>query len=130
MIIGIPAYEGVDLLSTWTGPYEMFHWARFEIDVLAASPGLKTSGSGFSFLAHDVPVKTAVGAGQIELDGPRELRQHFERWLGLSVLQQSRMPSLPQRLPAVGADPDGGQALTIRFEMHRPGCHEYRIATG
>ena len=28
------------------------HWARFEIDVLAASPGLKTSGSGFSFLAH------------------------------------------------------------------------------
>jgi putative intracellular protease/amidase len=51
MIIGIPAYEGVDLLDM-TGPYEMFHWAGFDIDVLAASPGLKTSGSGFSFLAH------------------------------------------------------------------------------
>src|SRR5262249_62219220 len=51
MIIGIPAYEGVDLLDM-TGPYEMFHWAGFEIDVLAASPGLKTSGSGFSFLVH------------------------------------------------------------------------------
>ena len=48
MIIGIPAYEGVDLLDM-TGPYEMFHWAGFEIDLLATSPGLKTTGSGFSF---------------------------------------------------------------------------------
>jgi len=48
MIIGIPAYEGVDLLDM-TGPYEMFHWAGFEIDLLAASPGLKNTGSGFSF---------------------------------------------------------------------------------
>ena len=48
MIIGIPAYEGVDLLDM-TGPYEMFHWAGFEIDVLATSPGLKKTGSGFSF---------------------------------------------------------------------------------
>jgi cyclohexyl-isocyanide hydratase len=48
MIIGIPAYEGVDLLDM-SGPYEMFHWAGFEIDLLATSPGLKTSGSGFSF---------------------------------------------------------------------------------
>jgi cyclohexyl-isocyanide hydratase len=51
MIIGIAAYEGADLLDM-TGPYEMFHWAGFKIDVLAASAGLKTSGSGFSFLAH------------------------------------------------------------------------------
>jgi putative intracellular protease/amidase len=51
MIIGIPAYEGADLLDM-TGPYEMFHWAGFEIDVLAATPGLKTSSSGFSFLVH------------------------------------------------------------------------------
>jgi cyclohexyl-isocyanide hydratase len=49
MIIGIPAYEGLDLLDM-TGPYEMFHWAGFEIDLLATSPGLKNSGSGFSFL--------------------------------------------------------------------------------
>lgn len=48
MIIGIPAYDGVDLLDM-SGPYEMFHWAGFEIDLLATSPGLKKSGSGFSF---------------------------------------------------------------------------------
>lgn len=51
MIIGIPAYEGVDLLDM-SGPYEMFHWAGFEIDVVATSAGLKTTGSGFSFAAH------------------------------------------------------------------------------
>jgi transcriptional regulator GlxA family with amidase domain len=51
MIIGIPAYDGVDLLDM-TGPYEMFHWAKFEIDVLAVSPGVKTSASRLSFLAH------------------------------------------------------------------------------
>ena len=48
MIIGIPAYDGVDLLDM-SGPYEMFHWAGFEIDLLATTPGLKKSGSGFSF---------------------------------------------------------------------------------
>ena len=37
MIIGIPTYEGAGLLDM-TGPYEMFHWAGFEIDLLAASP--------------------------------------------------------------------------------------------
>src|SRR5215475_10446138 len=51
MIIGIPAYDGVDLLDM-TGPYEMFHWAGFEIDVLAESSGVKTTGSGFSFVVH------------------------------------------------------------------------------
>lgn len=51
MIIGIPAYEGVDLLDM-TGPYEMFHWAGFEIDLLSTSAGLKTSGSGFPFLVN------------------------------------------------------------------------------
>jgi transcriptional regulator GlxA family with amidase domain len=48
MIIGIPVYDGVDLLDM-TGPFEMFHWAGFEIDLLAAAPGLKTTGSGFAF---------------------------------------------------------------------------------
>src|SRR5262249_47715694 len=37
-----------DLLDM-SGPYEMFHWAGFEIDLLAASPGIKTTGSGLSF---------------------------------------------------------------------------------
>ena len=32
----------------------------------------------------DLPLQTAIGSGQIELDGSRELRRHFERWLGLS----------------------------------------------
>ena len=50
MIIGIPAYDGVDLLDM-TGPFEMFHWAGFEMDLLATEPGLKTSGSGLTFSA-------------------------------------------------------------------------------
>ena len=49
--IGIPVYDGADLLDM-SGPYEMFHWAGFDIDVLAASPGPKLTGSGFSFLVH------------------------------------------------------------------------------
>src|SRR6266851_2752079 len=49
MIIGIPVYDGVDLLDV-TGPFEMFAWAGFEIDLLAQAPGLKTSGRrGFAF---------------------------------------------------------------------------------
>ena len=32
----------------------------------------------------DLAVRGAVSSGQIELDGSRELRQRFERWLGLS----------------------------------------------
>jgi transcriptional regulator GlxA family with amidase domain len=48
MMIGVPAYDGVDLLDM-TGPFEMFHWAGFEIDLLATTPGLKTSGSHFTF---------------------------------------------------------------------------------
>jgi cyclohexyl-isocyanide hydratase len=50
MIIGVPVYDGVDLLDM-TGPFEMFHWAGFEIDLLAEAPGLKTSGSRFAFSA-------------------------------------------------------------------------------
>jgi cyclohexyl-isocyanide hydratase len=49
MIIGIPVYDGVDLLDM-SGPYEMFHWAGFEIDLLAETPGL-TTGSRFAFSA-------------------------------------------------------------------------------
>jgi len=32
----------------------------------------------------DLSMRAAISAGQIELDGGRELRQCFERWLGLS----------------------------------------------
>ncbi|MFI5001263.1 MAG: DJ-1/PfpI family protein, partial [Reyranellales bacterium] len=48
MIIGMPVYDGVDLLDM-SGPFEMFHWAGFEIDLLAAEPGTTTSGSGLTF---------------------------------------------------------------------------------
>jgi len=34
MLIGIPVYQGVDLLDV-TGPFEMFSWAEFDL-VLAA----------------------------------------------------------------------------------------------
>ena len=45
MIIGIPVYDSFDLLDM-SGPFEMFHWAGFEIDLLAAEPGPRTTGSG------------------------------------------------------------------------------------
>lgn len=48
MIIGIPVYDGVDLLDM-SGPFEMFHWAGFEIDLLAARLGPTTTGSGLTF---------------------------------------------------------------------------------
>src|SRR5262249_21808200 len=49
MIIGIPVYDGVDLLDV-TGPFAMFAWAGFAIDLLALQPGLKASGRrGFAF---------------------------------------------------------------------------------
>ena len=40
MIIGIPVYDDVDMLDV-TGPYEMFDWAGFEIDLLAENKGMK-----------------------------------------------------------------------------------------
>jgi cyclohexyl-isocyanide hydratase len=56
MIIGIPVYDGVDLLDV-TGPYEMFNWMpsagqSVEVLVLAETDGKKTSRDGFTFLPH------------------------------------------------------------------------------
>jgi len=49
MIIGIPVYDQVDMLDV-TGPFEMFDWAGFEIDLLAEKPGMKRFRSkGFAF---------------------------------------------------------------------------------
>jgi len=49
MIIGIPVYDQVDMLDV-TGPFEMFDWAGFEIDLLAEQPGKKRFRSrGFAF---------------------------------------------------------------------------------
>ena len=49
MIIGIPVYDKVDMLDV-TGPYEMFDWAGYEIDLLAEHKGMKQFRSkGFRF---------------------------------------------------------------------------------
>ena len=49
MIVCIPVYSGVDVLDV-AGPYEMFDWAGFEIDVVAAKRGT-------------VPVRVTKGSG-------------------------------------------------------------------
>ena len=56
MIIGIPVYEGVDLLDVM-GPYEMFKWASspdFEIEVLIIGETLRwvTTRDGVTFMPH------------------------------------------------------------------------------
>ena len=48
MRIGVATYDGCDLLDM-TGPFELFHWADFELDLLATTSGLKTTGSHFTF---------------------------------------------------------------------------------
>jgi transcriptional regulator GlxA family with amidase domain len=48
MNIGMPVYDDVDLLDV-TGPFEMFTWAKFSIDLLAAKPGLIRFRNGFPF---------------------------------------------------------------------------------
>jgi transcriptional regulator GlxA family with amidase domain len=46
--IGIPVYQGVDLLDV-AGPLEMFSWASIAVDLLAETPGLITSRAGMAF---------------------------------------------------------------------------------
>jgi cyclohexyl-isocyanide hydratase len=63
MIIGIPVYNGVDLLDV-TGPYEIFQWInksenfikskkrKIEVRIIAQRAGEITSRDGFTFRAH------------------------------------------------------------------------------
>ena len=39
MRIGIPVYDGVDVLDVM-GPYELFGWAGLDIELVARKPGL------------------------------------------------------------------------------------------
>lgn len=39
VIIGIPVYDQVDMLDV-AGPFEMFDWADFQVDLLAEKPGM------------------------------------------------------------------------------------------
>jgi cyclohexyl-isocyanide hydratase len=40
MKIGIPVYDDVDMFDV-TGPFEMFDWANFDVEVVASEPGMK-----------------------------------------------------------------------------------------
>jgi cyclohexyl-isocyanide hydratase len=49
MKIGIPVYDGVDMLDV-AGPFEMFDWANFDVEIVAAKPGMKRfRNRGFPF---------------------------------------------------------------------------------
>jgi transcriptional regulator GlxA family with amidase domain len=48
----MPVYEDVDMLDV-CGPYEMFRWAGFEVDLVAEVPGAVRFNRGFSFDVAD-----------------------------------------------------------------------------
>jgi cyclohexyl-isocyanide hydratase len=48
MRIVIPVYDQVDMLDV-CGPCEMFHWAKFQVDLVAEEPGEVRFNSGFVF---------------------------------------------------------------------------------
>ncbi|MBV8977504.1 MAG: DJ-1/PfpI family protein [Alphaproteobacteria bacterium] len=51
MILGIPVYDGVDVLDV-TGPFEMLSWAGFEVQIAAAVAGpVRCRGEGMSIIA-------------------------------------------------------------------------------
>ncbi|WP_404333936.1 DJ-1/PfpI family protein [Sphingomonas sp. MMS12-HWE2-04] len=50
--IVIPVYDGFDLLDV-CGPSEMFHWAGFQVDLVAAAPGMITANNGFALSVAD-----------------------------------------------------------------------------
>jgi cyclohexyl-isocyanide hydratase len=47
MIIGMPVYEGVDVLDV-TGPYEMFSWAELDVRLFAQQAGPVTCRGGLT----------------------------------------------------------------------------------
>jgi hypothetical protein len=49
----------------------------------------------------DISVRSAITSGGIELEGSREFRQRFEKWLGLSGFAGIQDARRPQR--AAGA---------------------------
>ena len=64
MKIAIPVYDQVDMLDV-TGPFEMFDWAEFDVDLIAETAGLKRFRSrGFAFevtsIFDDAPRYDAV----------------------------------------------------------------------
>ncbi|CUS43893.1 MAG: DJ-1/PfpI family protein [Pseudomonadota bacterium] len=47
-IIGMPVYDSVDMLDV-TGPYEMFTWAGFDVELVAAESRMHCFREGFRF---------------------------------------------------------------------------------
>jgi DNA-binding HxlR family transcriptional regulator len=76
---------------------------RGEVDICPTDPGFEVN----LFVATDlrtmtrvwmgdISVRMAIGSGGIELEGSREFRQRFERWLGLSGfagIEDARRPA-------------------------------------
>ncbi|MDB5691975.1 MAG: transcriptional regulator [Alphaproteobacteria bacterium] len=52
MKIVMPVYEDVDMLDI-CGPYEMFRWAGFDVDLVAEAPGQVRFNRGFTFDVAD-----------------------------------------------------------------------------
>ncbi len=48
MLIVMPVYDDVDMLDV-TGPFEMFRWADFDVELVAEKPGAVTFRRGFCF---------------------------------------------------------------------------------
>jgi cyclohexyl-isocyanide hydratase len=62
MKIAIPVYDQVDMLDV-AGPFEMFDWAGFEVDLVAAEVGqLRFRSKGFPFYVE----KTFADAGRYD----------------------------------------------------------------
>jgi transcriptional regulator GlxA family with amidase domain len=61
MRIGIPVYEGFDLLDM-AGPWEMFKWAGYDIELVAEKPGLIGCNPQKSGVGVQIEVKTAFSA--------------------------------------------------------------------
>ena len=64
---------------------------RGEVDLCATNPGFEVGLFVTTDLRAmtriwlgDLPLRSAINSGQIELEGSRDLRQRFEQWLGLS----------------------------------------------
>jgi hypothetical protein len=69
-----------------------------DVDICPKDPGFEVSLYVVTDLRTltrvwmaDIPVRTAITSGGIELSGSREIRQRFERWL--AGIQDSRPPA-------------------------------------
>lgn len=97
MIIGIPVYDQVDMLDV-TGPFEMFDWAGFEVDLLAEKTGMKRFRSkGFAFEVKksfaDARDYDAIWVPGGDLDALATIIDDLKRtYLNFLIAQAARTP--------------------------------------